>query len=81
MASSSLHLTSIYAVERMALVVFLYLVWCLQIGHRFPDVVAFGVASPFDQILQLFLSPMMLVAPNGLELVLFFASYQVWGWP
>jgi len=56
-------------------------VWRLQVGHGFPSVVAFGVTPPLDQILQLFLPPMMLVAPDGLDLILFFTLYQVRGWP
>ena len=61
--------------------IFLYQVWCLQVGHRFPSVVAFRVASPLDQILQLFPFPITSVASDGLDLVLFFAPYQVQGWP
>jgi hypothetical protein len=56
-------------------------VWRLQVGHGFPGVIAFRVALPLDQILQLSPSSMTLVAPDGLDLVLFFAFYQVRGWP
>ena len=55
--------------------------WRLQVGHGFPGVIALRVALPLDQILQLFLSSMTSVAPDGLDLVLFFAFYQVRGWP
>ena len=55
--------------------VFLYQVQHLQVGHGFPGVIAFGVASPLDQVLQLFLLPIMSVAPDSLDLVLFFTSY------
>jgi hypothetical protein len=62
-------------------VIFLYQVRRLQVGHRFPGVIAFRVALPLDQVLQLFLPSMTSVAPDGLDLVLFLAFYQVRGWP
>jgi hypothetical protein len=76
-----LQFAPIYAVEGVALVIFLYQVWHLQVGHGFTSIIAFGVASPLDQILQLFLPSMTSVAPNGLDFVLFFTFYQVQGWP
>ena len=45
-----------------------------------PSVVAFGVSLSLYEILQLFLLPMMLVVPNGLDFVLFFVVDKVrWG--
>jgi len=61
--------------------IFLYQVQRLQVGRGFPSVVAFGVALPLDQVLQLFPPSMTSVAPDGLDFVLFFAFYQVQGWP
>ena len=48
-------------------------------GCRLPHVVAFRVSLPFDKILQLFLPPMMSVAVDGLDLILFFIIHGVWG--
>ena len=61
--------------------VFLQELGGLQVSCGFPGIVALRIPSPLDQILQLFLLPMMSVAFDGLDLVLFFASYQVQGWP
>jgi hypothetical protein len=45
-----------------------------------PSVVAFRVPLPLYKILQLFLLPMTLVAPDGLDFVLFFIIDKVrWG--
>src|SRR6266851_7407350 len=45
-----------------------------------PGVIAFGVALPLYEILQLFFLPMTLVAPDGLDLVLFSVVDEVrWG--
>ncbi len=47
---------------------------------RFPGVIAFGVALPLYEILQLLFPPMMSVAPDGLDLVLFLIVDKVrWG--
>jgi hypothetical protein len=64
-----------YAAEEVSTVVFLQQVWGLQVGLRIPCVVAFWVPLPLDQVLQLFLPPMTLVAPDSLNLVVFFAFY------
>jgi hypothetical protein len=46
----------------------------------FSSVVAFRVPFPLYEILQLFLLPMMLVVPDGLNFVLFFVIDKVrWG--
>jgi hypothetical protein len=47
---------------------------------RLPGVLAFGVSLPLDEVLQASGPPMTSVAPNGLDLVLFFAIHEVrWG--
>src|SRR5216683_6573054 len=43
----------------------------------FPRVVAFGVARPLDQVLQLFSPPLTSVAADGLDLVLFCPPHEV----
>ena len=48
--------------------------------HWFPGVVAFRVALPLYEILQLSFLPITLVAPDGLDLVLFSVIDKVrWG--
>ena len=42
------YLRSFYAVERVASVILLYQLGGLEVGHRFPSVIAFGVALPLD---------------------------------
>src|SRR6266851_2792252 len=44
---------------------------------RFPYVVAFGVAEPLDQVLQLFSLAMTSVAADGLDLILFSPPHEV----
>ena len=47
---------------------------------RFPGVIAFGVALPLYEILQLLFLPMTSVAPDGLDLILFLVVDKVrWG--
>src|SRR5713101_3025965 len=46
-------------------------------SYQFPRVVAFGVAKPLDQVLQLFPLAMTSVAADGLDLILFSASHEV----
>ena len=54
--------------------------WSLQVACWFPCVVAFRVSFPLDQVLEVLLFPMMLVAPDGLDFVLFFPPHEVrWG--
>ena len=48
-------------------------------GCGFPGVVQFRVASPLDQVLQLFFLSVTLVAPDGLDFVLFFSLHEVGG--
>jgi hypothetical protein len=50
-------------------------------GYRLPYVVTFRISLPLDQVLQLSFPSMMLVAPDGLDFILFFASHEVRGWP
>ena len=45
-----------------------------------PGVVAFRVPFPFDKVLQLFSPSMTLVAPDGLDFVLFFVVDKVRWW-
>ena len=45
----------------------------------FPHVVAFGVAEPLNQVLQLFSLAMTSVAMDGLDLILFSTPHEV-GW-
>src|SRR6266851_3783080 len=49
-------------------------------AYRFPRVVAFGVAKPLDQVLQLFSPPLTSVAADGLDFVLFYVSHEVRWW-
>jgi len=49
--------------------------------HGFPSVVALGVALPLDEVLQLSFLPMTLVAPDGLDFVLFLVVDKVRWWP
>ncbi len=53
---------------------------CLDIVSWFPSVIAFQIALPVDKVLQLFLPPLMLVAPDGLDFILFSVINKVrWG--
>jgi|SRR5216683_2532850 len=45
-----------------------------------PRVVAFGVAKPLDQVLQLSPSPLTSVAVDSLDFVLFCVSHEVRWW-
>ncbi len=48
--------------------------------NQFPGVIAFGVALPLYEILQLLFLPMTSVAPDGLDLILFLVVDKVrWG--
>jgi hypothetical protein len=51
----------------------------MYLRRWFPRIVAFGVAFPFEEVLQLFSASVALVTPDGLDLVLFFSSDEV-GW-
>src|SRR6266851_5883144 len=53
----------------------------LQVSCWFPRVVAFRVSQPLDQVLQLFSPPLMSVAADGLDFVLFPPSHKVWWRP
>jgi len=75
MPFSACHRGPFYAAKEVLMVVFLQQVWGLQVGLRLPCVVTFQVPLPLDQVLQLFSPPMTLVAPDGLDLVLFFTFY------
>jgi hypothetical protein len=48
LVSLCLQFAPIYAVERVAFMIFLYQVGHLQVGHRFPSVITLGVALPLD---------------------------------
>ena len=64
----------------LALFVLLYQPWGLYVINRLPSVIALRVALPFDEVLQLFFLPIMSVAPDGLDLVLFLVVDKVrWG--
>ncbi len=52
----------------------------LYVVSRFPCVVTFRVSHPLYKILQLFSSPMMLVAADGLNLILFIIINEVRWW-
>jgi hypothetical protein len=57
-----------------------YQLWGLDVVSWFPGVITFWVALPLDKVLQLFLPPLMSVASDGLNLVLFFVVDKVrWG--
>src|SRR6266851_288603 len=45
----------------------------------FPRVVAFRVSEPLDQVLQMFSPPLMSVAADGLDFILFSPPHEV-GW-
>ncbi len=49
--------------------------------HWFPGVIALGISLPLDEILQLSPLPMMSVAPDGLDLILFLIIDKVRWWP
>src|SRR6266851_8918896 len=55
----------------LASLVLLYQPGSLYVVYWFPGVIALRIALPLDEILQLFFLPMMSVAPDGLDLVLF----------
>jgi hypothetical protein len=54
--------------------------WGMYLCCRFPHVVALWVAFPFEEVFQLFHASTVLVALNGLDFVLFFASDEVGWW-
>jgi len=51
----------------------------LQVSCWFPCIVAFGVPKPLDKVLQLFPLPMMSVAANGLDFILFYICMRLGG--
>ncbi len=60
--------------------VFFYQPGGLYVVDWLPGVIAFGVALPLNEILQLFFLSIMSVAPDGLDLVLFSVIDKVrWG--
>jgi hypothetical protein len=64
----------------LALFVLSYQLWGLDMISWLPRVVAFWIALPLDKVLQLFSPPLMSVASDGLDLVLFFIVDKVrWG--
>jgi hypothetical protein len=62
-----------YAVGESAPVILFCQPWGLDVLLRLPSVVTFRVTLPLDQVLESFLSPMTLVASDGLDLILFFS--------
>jgi hypothetical protein len=46
----------------------------------FPGIITLQIALPLDKVLQLFLSPLTLVALNGLDFILFFVIDKVRQW-
>jgi hypothetical protein len=44
----------------------------------FPSVVVFGVALPFDQILEAFDAPILSMIHDALDFKLFFSINEVW---
>src|SRR5712672_367694 len=66
--------------QRMTLVVLLYQVIRVYVLGGLPCIVRRWIALPFDQILQLALTPMTSVVDNGLDLVLLFALDQIRWW-
>ena len=74
-----LYLGCFYIVS-LALFILSYQLWGLDVVSWLPCVVAFGIALPLDKVLQLFFPPLMLVALDGLNLILFFIIDKVrWG--
>ena len=69
-----------YTFEGVLVMIFFYEEWSLQVTCWFPCAVALRVPLPFDEVLQLFSPSMMLVATDGLDLVLFFIMHEVRGW-
>jgi hypothetical protein len=53
--------------------------WCMDLIGIFPGVVAFGIALPFDQILQGLAAPPSPVCADLFHFVFFFSINQV-GW-
>ena len=54
--------------------------WSMDLVSWFPGVVRFGVALPFDQVLEGSRPSRMSVINNLLDLVFFFSFNEVWGW-
>ena len=58
----------------------LYEVWGMHLISRFPCVIAFQIAFPFEEILELFLSSMMSVASYLLHFIFRFSCDKVRWW-
>jgi hypothetical protein len=52
----------------------------MDVIHQFPCVIALGLSSPLDQILQGMTAPKVLVIAYCFDFVLFFAFDQIWRW-
>ena len=59
--------------------IFLYQLWGTDVIRGFPGVVAFRVPFPLDQVLEF--TPLIVMGPDGLDLVLRFALDHVRRWP
>jgi len=70
----------LYSSEGVMLMILLDQPQSLYVVSRFPCVVTFRVSHPLYKILQLFSSPMMLVAADGLNLILFIIINEVRWW-
>ena len=54
--------------------------WSMDLVSWFPGVIRFGVALPFDQVLEGSRLPRMSVINDLLDLIFFFSFDEVWGW-
>jgi hypothetical protein len=69
-----------FYIAPLVLFILSYQLWGLDVVSWLPYVVALWITLPFDKVLQLFSSPLMLVASDSLNLILFFIVDKVrWG--
>ncbi len=54
--------------------------WGMDLVSWFPGIVCFGVALPFDQVLEGLRPPRMSVINDLLDLVFLFSLDEIWGW-
>jgi hypothetical protein len=68
---------SFYAIQSVKAVIKFDEGWCVDLISVFPSVVAFGVALPFDQILQGLTAPPPPVCVDVFHFVFFFPINQI----
>jgi hypothetical protein len=70
----------LYNLRQASLVVLFQQFRCIVQGGGFPRIVCLWVSFPFEEILELFVSPKVAVASDGFHLVLRFAFDEIWRW-